>query len=240
VEVFGTQVNITGNGIDLDVYPATDTITTPAGSFSGTAAQLQTALQTTVFTGNTVTIDDYRITGSTLNRWYTAPIINASLTTVNPGGPTVITAIPFIVSKAITIDQMAIEVTTLGTTSNSRVGIYTDDGNGYPATRLVDAGEIATTTTGVKTFTTGLPLTLSTAGLYWLAHANNGTGQNNRAVSSANLINVMGFLNSIGTANGGNGWQANFTYGALPTPFPTAGAAVLITAVTAIFVRLSA
>jgi hypothetical protein len=103
---------------------------------------------------------------------------------------------------------------------------------------LVDAGEQATTSTGVKTFTTGLPLTL-TPGLYWLVTAGNGTGTVIRGIPIASMINVLGFPVTLGTA-GGMYWTANFTYAALPATFPTAGVSIGITSAPAIFVRLSA
>jgi hypothetical protein len=191
-----------------------------------------------VFSGNASTIDDFRITGATLNRWYTSPMTCGPLTTVNAGAGVTIFGIFFPVTKAITIDQMAIEVTTLGTTANQRVGIYNDDGNGTPTTLIVDAGEQATTSTGVKTFTTGLPVTLQPGG-YWLATAGNGTGTVIRGLPVANLISYLGMPSTLGSTP--NTYRtANFTYAALPGTFPSAGATLPVNGAPGIWVRLSA
>lgn len=49
VSAFGTRVVVAGPGINMEVYPASDTIVTPAGAFAGTAAQLQAILQNQAF-----------------------------------------------------------------------------------------------------------------------------------------------------------------------------------------------
>ena len=118
-------------------------------------------------------VSKYRTRGSTLNQWYTSPFAGTALTTGAPASSTLF-AMPLIVSGLATIDTLAINVTTLGTAANARVGIYADNGNNYPGVLLVDGGSSSTASTGVKTYSQGLPITLS-PGLYWLAYLANGT-----------------------------------------------------------------
>ncbi|HUO50243.1 MAG TPA: hypothetical protein VMU25_01600 [Candidatus Paceibacterota bacterium] len=186
-------------------------------------------------------VSGYRAKGSTLNQWYSSPNSGTALTT---GSPTVnkLYAIPFVVSKATTIDQMAINVTTVGSggTGNERVGIYNDNGNDYPGTLVVDAGAAGTTgSTGVKTFTTGLPVTLD-PGLYWLVtvHDNSTTAPTLRCFAVASLTPILGYASSLPT-NAQFGWTVSFTYAALPSNFPSGGSAITGVPIPSIFVRTS-
>lgn len=182
----------------------------------------------------------YRTKGSTLNQWYTSPNNGTALTT-GAGTVNVLRAIPFVVSKVMTVDQMTINVTTAGAggTGNSRVGIYADNGNNYPGALVVDAGAAVTTTTGVKTFTTGLPVTLD-PGLYWLAyvHDNATTAPTVRAFAVASLNPVLGYASTLPT-NAQFGWSAAFTYAALPATFTAGGAPITAVPIWAVFVRTS-
>lgn len=182
-------------------------------------------------------LSGYKTRGATLNQWYTSPNTGTALGT---GAPTVnrLRAIPFVVSKITTIDAMAINVTTIGTASNARIGIYADNGNNYPGTLVADAGAAITTTVGVKTYTTNLPVTLDT-GLYWLVHTSDGSAAATlRAFVLASLNPVLGYAATLPT-NAQFGWDAAFTYAALPATYPAGAAAITAIPVPAIFVRTS-
>lgn len=179
----------------------------------------------------------FRSKGSTLNQWYTSPNTGTLLTT---GAPTanVLRAIPFIVSKTTTIDQMAINVTTAAAGA-ARIGIYRDNGNNYPGALVVEATsatQINTGTTGVKIATNGLPVTLE-PGLYWLAIVGN-AAPTIRTFAVGSLLPVLGYGSSLGTA-ASFGWSVSFTYAALPTSFPTGGALITGTPIPAVYVRIS-
>jgi hypothetical protein len=182
----------------------------------------------------------YRTKGSTLNQWYTSPNTGVALTT-GAGTVNVLRAIPFIVQKTMTVDQMAINVTTAGAggTGMARVGIYADNGNNYPGVLIVDAGAAVTTATGVKTFTTGLPVILQ-PGLYWLAyvHDNITTAPTMRAFAVGSLIPVLGYASTLPT-NAQFGWGVSFTYAFLPNPFSAGGSAITAVPIWAVFVRTS-
>lgn len=76
---------------------------------------------------------------------------------------------PWRVERAITIDRLAVEVTTAGEAGSVfRLGAY-GDSSGYPGALLVDGGTVAGDTTGAKEVTiTALVLT---PGLYWIGGA---------------------------------------------------------------------
>jgi hypothetical protein len=178
-------------------------------------------------------ISTYRAKGATLNQWYTSP---SNGTTMGTAALTTnrLRAIPFIVSKTTTIDQMAIRVTTLGA-GNARIGIYADDGNNYPGALVVDAGSLSVATVQVVTYTGGLPITIE-PGLYWLAITTN-VAVTIAGFATASIIPVGGFV--VGLTTKVIGWNAAFTFAALPNPF-TAGAATIGAApIPAIFVRTS-
>lgn len=165
-------------------------------------------------------VSNFRAKGSTLNRWYSCAVTSVAATTL---APTInnLRASPFVITKTTTIDQMAINVTAAGASSNIRVGIYADDGNMYPGALIVDAGSASTASTGVKTYSTNLPVTLN-SGLYWLASVGNGTAPTIRAIAATGVIPVLGLDSTLGTA-WGTGWQVAFTFAALPATFTASG-----------------
>lgn len=185
-------------------------------------------------------VSGYRSKGSTLNQWYSSPNTGTALTT-GAGTVNVLRAIPFVVSKVMTVDQMAINVTTVGAggAGTARVGIYADNGNNYPGALVVDAGTAVTTSTGVKTFTTGLPVDID-PGLYWLAyvHGNSTTAPTVRAFAVASMTPILGYASTLPT-NAQFGWSVAFTYAALPNPFTAGGAAITAVPIWAVYVRTS-
>lgn len=74
---------------------------------------------------------------------------------------------PMMLAVGRTADRIGIEVTTAGTASVSvhRIGIWADN-NGVPGTLLVDAGTVATDSTGLKEVTISQTLAANT--VYWL------------------------------------------------------------------------
>ena len=80
---------------------------------------------------------------------------------------------PFMLAVGRTADRIGIEVTVAGTASVSvhRLGIWADSG-GAPGTLLVDAGTVATDSTGLKEVTISQALAANT--LYWLGVAQQG------------------------------------------------------------------
>jgi hypothetical protein len=73
---------------------------------------------------------------------------------------------PWVVTRAMAIDRIGAEITTVGEAgSKLRLGIYTDNGSCFPGALLLDAGQIAGDSATVQDLT--VSLTLPT-GLYWI------------------------------------------------------------------------
>jgi len=182
----------------------------------------------------------YRTKGSALNQWYSAPRTGVAMMTGAPSANN-LRVIPFITEKLITIDQMAIMVTTAASGSYARIGIYRDNGNNYPGALVVEATSVTPISTGpptgVKIATNGLPVTLE-PGLYWLAIVGS-AAPTLRTFSTASMIPVLGSPPPFPTA-AQFGWIRPFAYNPLPNPFPPTGASLITgTPIPAIFVRIS-
>ena len=133
-------------------------------------------------------------------------------------------AIPFIVCGSHQFVRIAINVTTLSTLG-ARLGIYANAiGNVYPGTRLLDAGEVLVTGTGLKEIV--INQTLDT-GLYWLVVVCAAT-PTIKAAPVAGCMVGLGLDGALANTPG-NGYYVTVTYGALPDPFP-AGATVNVAA----------
>lgn len=76
-------------------------------------------------------------------------------------------AAPFGVGRPTWFDQLGVEVTTPAATGGTvRLGLYGDNGTGFPGHLLLDAGLVPSTTAGLVTVTI---YQLLAPGLYWLA-----------------------------------------------------------------------
>jgi len=122
---------------------------------------------------------------------------------------------PFIVPIAQNFDRIAIRVTT-GVAGNCRLGIYADDGDVCASTLILDAGEVDTTTTGVKEIIIAQTLT---PGLYWLASLLSASGVSLNGIPIASVFPVG--MDSSLTGSEGTGWRKAQAYGNLPDPFGT-------------------
>jgi len=141
-------------------------------------------------------------------------------------------ASPIFIPVTTAFDQIAINVTT-AVAGNARLGIYEDNGRVYPGRLVIDAGEVATGTTGVKTIS--IAPTLKGGKLYWVAIAiNNGSAIRSLAVGSL-LASYLGLDSTLGTAFA-VGYTISQTYGALPNPFPT-GATIATAHSSGVFLR---
>lgn len=226
-------VTIDGNGAETIDGSLTITL-----AHRGEGVVLQTdgtnwqVLQRTIYS-----VAAYKSKGSTLNQWYTSPNTGTAMGTGAPSA-NILRAIPFLVEKTTTIDQMAINVTTAAA-GNARVGIYNDNGNNYPSALVVEATattQINTGSTGVKIATDNLPVTLQ-PGLYWLAIVGN-AAPTIRVFSVGTLIPILGYASTLPT-NAQFGWSVSFTYAALPATFPSGASAIIGTPIPAVFVRIS-
>lgn len=188
----------------------------------------------------------YVAMGATLNQWYSAPANATALTTAVLTTTATIRVIPFIAQKVMTIEGMSVSVQTTAASSSVRLGIYRDSGRGYPGSLIVDAGLVATTSTGQRSIcpsgctTTGsgtLPVMIQ-PGLYWLALNNNSIAVTLRGFAVANLNAVSGYPTSYTTLRN-VGWNIANTWGAFPTTFPVSANATTAVPLPAVTVRIS-
>ena len=180
-------------------------------------------------------ISYYRKTGTTTyEAWFTSPRAGTAL-----AGAALVAgrmyAMPFISPKAITLDQIGVYVSTLSTTT-ARLGIYSDGGNCYPGSRLLDAGTIDVTGTGAKKI--AINQALESGKLYWLVIVCAATPAI-YCIPVAAVISILGVSNALGTAQNA-GLYVTQAYGALPATFPSSPTLITAAPIPAIFVRLSA
>ena len=219
---------LTANGLLIGNGASNPTFIVP---LAATGSHLVTQNGTSWTTASSTEYDSLRLYGTTNDRWYTSPINGNALTTGNPTANT-LRAVPFIVPKTIVVDRLAVNVTTL-LAGNIRLGIYRDNGLGYPGALVLDAGATSTATAGVKAFI--INQTLTGGQLYWLAAVSD-AASTLRCFTVAGMTPILGFDNTLGTAPGLY-YNVALTYGALPATF-TAGATFgTAIPIPAIFVR---
>lgn len=127
--------------------------------------------------------------------------------------------VPIYFGADVTLDMIGIQVGTAVTTSAVRLGIYSPGADGKPATRLLDAGTVATTSTGVKTITISLALK---AGIYWLAAKSDLSGNANVYKHNTPLWPSFTTTNAFADFTPTGFQSAAGTSGsALPSPFGT-------------------
>lgn len=96
--------------------------------------------------------------------YYGSPITGTGINNALGNGTLRVT--PLWVPRLVTVDRIRAEVTTIGDVGSLvRLGVYRDDGTGYPGDLLLDAGTIAGDSTGTKEITVNQAVT---PGLWWL------------------------------------------------------------------------
>lgn len=170
----------------------------------------------------------------TYEAWFTSPRAGTALAGTALAAARMY-AMPFISPRAITLDQIGAYVSTLSTTT-ARLGIYSDNGNCYPGSLLLDAGTIDVTSTGAKKIAINQALAANT--LYWLVIVCAATPAI-YCIPVAAVISILGTSNALGTAQNAGLYVAQ-TYGALPGTFPASPTMIAAAPIPAIFVRLSA
>ena len=129
-------------------------------------------------------------------------------------------ASPLIIVRDMTVDRIAIQVSTAGAAgTKARLGIYNDGTNLYPGTLLLDAGEVAVDAVAIVNITISKALT---KGIYWMAIVTNGTPDVMGDDAYDQSIPIMG-LSSTNFGVNNDYWYVAHTYAALPTPYTAAG-----------------
>ena len=129
-------------------------------------------------------------------------------------------AVPYPIERRRTPVTIAIQVRTAdAVNSNLRIGIYNDNGNAYPSTRLTNGGVVSVATNGLKTVAYTIPLE---KGLYWIVIVADGTPEISHATN--NFRSIVGYATNLTIGMGG--WFRNNAYGSLPDPFGAGGSQV--------------
>lgn len=131
---------------------------------------------------------------------------------------------PMDVPRALTLTGLAVEVTTAGETGCTfRLGIYGDDGTGYPGALILDAGTVAADTTGVKTVTISQALL---PGRCWVGGATQGAATTAPTIRTpANAMVSIGQTATPGTSSSNIAYSQTGVSGALPSTFTASVAA---------------
>lgn len=143
-------------------------------------------------------------------------------------------ACPLFISKACTIDRIGVEVTIIGQVGSVvRLGIYSDDGNGYPAALLGDYGTVAGDAVASPEIAISQAMT---PGLWWLAAC-----AQNAATTQPTLRSISGVipplsLGATSAATSAGAWTNAGVAGALPANFVAGGTPV---AAVRVFVRVT-
>jgi hypothetical protein len=166
------------------------------------------------------------------------PSIRTATASAAVGAIDTLYVMPFRVPLTITLTGLGIRVTTAGTASNWKGGIYRN-GVGTPT-----GAPLAVNNTGIATVTTGadavLPLaTTLVAGWYWIAQKHNGTLPQTTGLAASNwdIQAAMGrtanslngsalgksmahaYATDLPTLTGGEAWSDVITSGAIPLVF---------------------
>lgn len=128
-----------------------------------------------------------------------------------------ITCVPITIARHTHIDRIGINRTAIlqPPSATGRLGIYNDDGFGYPNDLLLDTGTFSIETTGAKEVTIDYELE---PGLYWLAFTPNGTNSIARYAHGAKGHRSR--YGSRGAIRRSSGWtEAGNAGSALPNPW---------------------
>lgn len=82
---------------------------------------------------------------------------------------------PFIPADNISVDEFAIEVTTLLAASNARIGVYGAAADGLPGNLVAGSGLLACSTAGAKAWAPGMSIYFKKGGVYWIGVLMSGT-----------------------------------------------------------------
>jgi hypothetical protein len=166
-------------------------------------------------------------TASTLRAGQYYPVPPGSPSTSNGLGNGTLRVAPYYIASRVQFVRLGAEITVVGDVGSVlRLGIYADDGNGYPGALVLDAGTIPADAVAVAEIVIALTLN---PGLYWFGGAVQAaavTQPTVRTVSAAAASPVV----TVGSAGPVAGLQtAGYTMGgiagALPSPFANNGGA---------------
>lgn len=171
------------------------------------------------------------------NCWYATPYNSRSTAALTLNE---LRLTPLIISETTTFDRIAAEVTTAGAAGSVvRLGVYADDGTGFPGALVLDAGTINGTSVGAQALTISLTLD---PGLYWIGAVAQTATATMRTFNPGGL--PYGLPSFVGASYAPNSFVVAYVQtgvtGALPSNFTTTVAvAVSSSATSAVGLRAS-
>lgn len=128
---------------------------------------------------------------------------------------------PLWIPRQVSITEILGEVTVGAASSFIRMGIYRDNGSGYPGALVTgsDSGQIDASAAALKPFTYGTPVVLS-AGTYWVGGVNQGGTPTVRSSAGNNPSIAAGSQATAMQSTQFAYFQGGVT-GALPSTFTT-------------------
>ena len=170
--------------------------------------------------------------------WYTVATCGGIITgSLSPAKDTM-WALPFLASKTIVLDRIAVQVMTLKALCLIQLGIYNNGINMYPGSLLLNAGSVSGDSTGLKTITINQQLVVGN--LYWLVCIISIYGVVLKKIPYNYQISPLGQNLSAPSLVESAGWSVAQKFGGLPSTFPAGGALREGIDCPAVFVRLSA
>lgn len=175
--------------------------------------------------------------GMVAGKNYGTPFIEFGAVHNATGG--LLVANPIYVPRTLTVVALECEVTGGAAASNLRMGIYKDDGLGFPEDLVTGSDvSVSTVAAGIKTGVINVSLD---QGLYWLAHVRQDVG-------NPGFADIKGYTGIIGTSGAfrlsggtGSGWRDGLGnhQGALPNPFPPGAGTIQDNAPAAVRVMMT-
>jgi hypothetical protein len=202
-----TDLATSGHDADIIAYDNTT---------SGlTASEVQSAIDQVVQQSSLTLVSD---------RWYDQSLTWAcdNLTTFQIANSTdEIVATPIYIPNNITIDKMAINVTTGDADGAGRLGIYSIGTDGKPSTLIAQGSTTVAMTSGTHETSFAIPLDIE-KGWYWLAFAYNldSNGAYTRAISNGENLGLLGFTNASDTTKTLFMYAETDITTSLPSTFP--------------------
>lgn len=173
--------------------------------------------------------------------WYVAGQATAQNLGTASAGVNVLRALPLVVPTGGVVDQLVIHNTGTGPTSTARVGLYeaTSQTNLYPGTLLFDSGVISLSVSGNKISAVSPTVTLEKGKLYWLCHVGGGSSEALRSLSVGACYPIFGVTTAFTNTSPAVGLSVPFTFGPLPSSFPTGATLLQGPPIPAIAARLA-
>jgi hypothetical protein len=141
-------------------------------SYNGTA-WVQTMIKAPTL--KTVCVGIHGILPNPASGTYLSAALNASALVTIAAASNRLDLVPFIPADNISIEEFAIEVTTLLAASNARIGVYGADAAGLPGNLVASSGLLSCATAGAKVWAPGMPVYFKKGGIYWIAVLMSGT-----------------------------------------------------------------